>query len=60
MNCRKVNVHIRKAASLSVKKKLRGNKTWGREYMSFCLQKVDDKTLELVSDDLIMERKLLE
>jgi hypothetical protein len=60
MKPKKVNVHFRKLMTVSVKKKLNGNDTWGREFMSFCLQNVDDKTLEFVSDNMVLDRGLLE
>jgi hypothetical protein len=60
MNPKKANVHFRKLMAVSVKKKPRGNDTWGREFMSFCPQNVDDKTLEFVSDNMVLDRKLLE
>jgi hypothetical protein len=60
MNHKKVNVHFRKLMAVGVKKQLKGNDTWGREFMTFCLQNVDDKTLELVSDNMVLDRGLLE
>jgi hypothetical protein len=60
MNHKKANVHFRKLMAVSVKKQLKGNDTWGREFMSFCLQNVDDKTLELVSDNMVLDRGLME
>jgi hypothetical protein len=59
MNLKKVNVHCKNVIAITVKKKLKGNDTWGREFMSFCMQNVDDKTLSFISDDMILERKLL-